>query len=80
MVTLSVITAIIIISLIGFGVWKLQPGKRERNGYNTMPNSEYQQCVWVRIQILSMWIPGWIQVCDPGQNLMDLVFSTGADA
>ncbi|XP_071415805.1 class I histocompatibility antigen, F10 alpha chain-like isoform X1 [Pithys albifrons albifrons] len=34
-VALSVIAAIIIISLMGFGVWKLQSGKRERNGYNT---------------------------------------------
>ncbi|XP_071416388.1 class I histocompatibility antigen, F10 alpha chain-like [Pithys albifrons albifrons] len=30
-VALSVIAAIIIISLIGFGVWKLQSGRRERN-------------------------------------------------
>ncbi|XP_071415745.1 class I histocompatibility antigen, F10 alpha chain-like [Pithys albifrons albifrons] len=34
-VALSVIAAIIFISLMGFGVWKLQSGKRERNGYNT---------------------------------------------
>ncbi|XP_071415893.1 class I histocompatibility antigen, F10 alpha chain-like [Pithys albifrons albifrons] len=34
-VALSVIAAIIIISLIGFGVWKLQSGRRKRNGYNT---------------------------------------------
>ncbi|XP_071415877.1 class I histocompatibility antigen, F10 alpha chain-like isoform X1 [Pithys albifrons albifrons] len=36
-VALSVIAAIIIISLMGFGVWKFQSGKRERNGYNTTP-------------------------------------------
>ncbi|XP_071415883.1 class I histocompatibility antigen, F10 alpha chain-like [Pithys albifrons albifrons] len=36
-VALSVIAAIIIISLMGFGVWKLQSGHRERNGYNTTP-------------------------------------------
>ncbi|XP_071417374.1 class I histocompatibility antigen, F10 alpha chain-like [Pithys albifrons albifrons] len=41
-VALSVIAAIIIISLMGFGVWKLQSGRRERNGYNTTPMSEYQ--------------------------------------
>ncbi|XP_071421840.1 class I histocompatibility antigen, F10 alpha chain-like [Pithys albifrons albifrons] len=40
MVTLSIIAAMVIImSLIGFGVWKLRSGKRERNGYNT---SAYQ--------------------------------------
>ncbi|XP_071415810.1 class I histocompatibility antigen, F10 alpha chain-like isoform X2 [Pithys albifrons albifrons] len=36
-IALSVIAAIIIISLIGFSVWKLQSGNRERNGYNTTP-------------------------------------------
>ncbi|XP_071437940.1 class I histocompatibility antigen, F10 alpha chain-like [Pithys albifrons albifrons] len=36
-VALSVIAAIIIISLMGFAVWKLQSGNRERNGYNTTP-------------------------------------------
>ncbi|XP_054145238.1 class I histocompatibility antigen, F10 alpha chain-like isoform X2 [Melozone crissalis] len=34
-VTVSIITAILIlIVLIGFGVWKLQSGRRDRNGYN----------------------------------------------
>ncbi|XP_071415778.1 class I histocompatibility antigen, F10 alpha chain-like isoform X2 [Pithys albifrons albifrons] len=37
-VALSVIAAIIIISLMGFGVWKLQSGRREKKGYNTTPN------------------------------------------
>ncbi|KAJ7400451.1 hypothetical protein WISP_00199 [Willisornis vidua] len=55
-VALSVIAAIIIISLIGFGVWKLQCGKKERNEYSKA-NSEYQQRLWIRIQILSTWIP-----------------------
>ncbi|KAJ7415030.1 hypothetical protein WISP_80113 [Willisornis vidua] len=36
-VAMSVIAAIIIISLIGFGVWRLQSGRRERNGYNMTP-------------------------------------------
>ncbi|XP_071415850.1 class I histocompatibility antigen, F10 alpha chain-like isoform X2 [Pithys albifrons albifrons] len=39
-VALSVIAAIIIISLMGFGVWKLQSGKRERKGYNTTPMTD----------------------------------------
>ncbi|XP_071416387.1 class I histocompatibility antigen, F10 alpha chain-like [Pithys albifrons albifrons] len=37
-VALSVIAAIIIISLMGFGVWRLQSGRREKKGYNTTPN------------------------------------------
>ncbi|XP_071415828.1 class I histocompatibility antigen, F10 alpha chain-like isoform X2 [Pithys albifrons albifrons] len=37
-VALSVIAAIIIISLMGFAVWKLQSGRREKKGYNATPN------------------------------------------
>ncbi|XP_059727599.1 class I histocompatibility antigen, F10 alpha chain-like [Haemorhous mexicanus] len=33
-VAVSVIAAILILILIGFGVWKLQSGRRDRSGYN----------------------------------------------
>ncbi|XP_036261245.1 class I histocompatibility antigen, F10 alpha chain-like isoform X3 [Molothrus ater] len=33
-VSVSVIAAILILIFIGFGVWKLQSGRRDRNGYN----------------------------------------------
>ncbi|XP_066427197.1 class I histocompatibility antigen, F10 alpha chain-like isoform X2 [Molothrus aeneus] len=33
-VAVSVIAAILILIFIGFGVWKLQSGRRDRNGYN----------------------------------------------
>ncbi|XP_027487219.1 class I histocompatibility antigen, F10 alpha chain-like isoform X1 [Corapipo altera] len=58
LVTVSVIAAIIIIGLVGVGVWKPRSGKREGNGYDPAPISEYQQCVW--IQILCAGIPGWM--------------------
>ncbi|XP_064495254.1 class I histocompatibility antigen, F10 alpha chain-like isoform X1 [Pseudopipra pipra] len=37
LVTVSVIAAIIIIGLVGVGVWKLRSGKREGNGYDPAP-------------------------------------------
>ncbi|XP_017664946.1 PREDICTED: class I histocompatibility antigen, F10 alpha chain-like [Lepidothrix coronata] len=38
-VAVSVIAAIIIISLMGVGVWKLRSGKREGNGYDPAPTT-----------------------------------------
>ncbi|XP_064495237.1 class I histocompatibility antigen, F10 alpha chain-like isoform X2 [Pseudopipra pipra] len=59
LVAVSVIAAIIIIiGLMGVGVWKLRSGKREGNGYDPAPTSESQQRVW--IQILWAGIPGWM--------------------
>ncbi|XP_064496430.1 class I histocompatibility antigen, F10 alpha chain-like isoform X2 [Pseudopipra pipra] len=59
LVAVSVIAAIIIIiGLVGVGVWKLRSGKREGNGYDPAPTSESQQRVW--IQILWAGIPGWM--------------------
>ncbi|XP_005534562.1 PREDICTED: class I histocompatibility antigen, F10 alpha chain-like [Pseudopodoces humilis] len=33
-IAVSVIAAILVLVLIGFGVWRLQSGRRDRNGYN----------------------------------------------
>ncbi|XP_059347022.1 class I histocompatibility antigen, F10 alpha chain-like isoform X7 [Ammospiza nelsoni] len=77
-VAVSVIAAILIlvlIVLIGFSVWKLQSGRRDRNGYNPAAG-EFQW--WIQLWIPSVRIPGWIlgliPVCDLCWNLMDLPF------
>ncbi|XP_037982379.1 class I histocompatibility antigen, F10 alpha chain-like [Motacilla alba alba] len=75
-VAVSVIAAILIlVALIGFVVWKLQSGRRDRNGYNPAAG-EFQQRIrlWIPPVRIPERILGLILVCDPCWNLMDLLF------
>ncbi|XP_023773378.1 class I histocompatibility antigen, F10 alpha chain-like [Cyanistes caeruleus] len=45
-ITVSVIAAVLVLVLIGFGVWRLQSGRRDRNGYN-LPAGEFQW--WIQL-------------------------------
>uniref|UniRef100_A0A8C0UG93 Ig-like domain-containing protein n=1 Tax=Cyanistes caeruleus TaxID=156563 RepID=A0A8C0UG93_CYACU len=40
-IAVSIIAAILVLVLIGFGVWRFQSGRRDRNGYN-LPAGEFQ--------------------------------------
>ncbi|XP_005534638.1 PREDICTED: class I histocompatibility antigen, F10 alpha chain-like [Pseudopodoces humilis] len=45
-IAVSITAAILVLVLIGFGVWRLQSRKRDRNGYNP-PASEFQW--WIQL-------------------------------